>query len=324
MIILQSKNTNPDPHLVLIFGLGLIGTSLLSHLYRSGGFYRTHLPFIWESGKTQQAHKHEIIKTLTEGLHKLSKNAESVPRVTFIWSAGKEGFFSSYEDVEAELENFEVVVDMVKQMLADYSFIKPEFFFISSAGGLFEGQRFIDETSVECPKRPYGEMKLAQEKILLAFGSRLKASIFRLTSVYGISSISHRSGLIPTLLYNSFHNKVTRIYGNLNTLRDYVINTDIGRYISCCILNNDYIHSSSPQVLGLGKPCSIYEIIGIVENLTAKKVYLEFAGEQSNASDITFRQGVFPENWNPVSPKSGIRNIYLGMQQGTVLISGLC
>ena len=42
----------------------------------------------------------------------------------------------------------------------------PLFFLVSSAGGLFEGQRNVGDRSQPSPMRPYGFLKLRQEKLL--------------------------------------------------------------------------------------------------------------------------------------------------------------
>ena len=160
MIIIQSRNLDPGQHLVVLFGVGLIGGSIRTHLVSSGRFSQKHMPFTWQPGNTQLLHKEEIIRTLGSAVKRYIQSRNNSPGVTFVWSAGSGDFFSSNSKTDIENTNFSVVLDIVRKLRADFPAVQLDYYFISSAGALYEGQRYVDRESIETPMCPYGTMKL--------------------------------------------------------------------------------------------------------------------------------------------------------------------
>ena len=102
-----------------------------------------------------------------------------------IWSAGDASFHSSDREVAEEQTIFTESVGVVQNLR---ELVKPTrfgFHFISSAGGLFEGQRAVDFNSAPAPLRPYGRLKLAQEEALSSSFDSGELACYRPSSVYG-------------------------------------------------------------------------------------------------------------------------------------------
>ncbi|HMD68449.1 MAG TPA: hypothetical protein VKF42_06165, partial [Chitinivibrionales bacterium] len=85
-----------------------------------------------------------------------------------------------------------------------------------------------------------------------------------MSTVYGPIRKGFRLGLISTLIFNGARQEVSRIFGTINTLRDYVWCEDIGNYIARAIAENDDDQNNSIVYLASGKPSSIFEIKHIV------------------------------------------------------------
>jgi UDP-glucose 4-epimerase len=79
--------------------------------------------------------------------------------------------------------------------------------------------------------------------------------IYRPSSIYGFSREAGRSGLINTLIKNAKSHSVSRIFGSLDTVRDYVLVTDIAEFIARRIIQAE-THSQT-FILASGRPASV-------------------------------------------------------------------
>src|SRR5262249_7810010 len=142
------------------------------------------------------------------------------------------------------------------------------FHLLSSAGGLFEGQRFVDTSAKPAPRRPYGEAKLAQEERTAKLRPEVATSIYRPSSVYGFSGAGGRAGLVNTLIENTRKHCPSHIFGDSDTVRDYVLASDIGNFIAGRM--SLPIERSRTFLLASGKPSSTQEILKISEKVMGR------------------------------------------------------
>jgi nucleoside-diphosphate-sugar epimerase len=175
---------------------------------------------------------------------------------------------------------------------------------MSSAGGLFEGQRLVDRNSEPRPVRPYGRAKLSQEQRAPCLPAGISCSIYRPSSVYGHNRRGGRSGLIAALIDGAKTHQTSHIFGNINTLRDYVMAGDIGAFVAARVSGN---HEPGEFLLASGKPATIGEVIHIVERATARRLYVRFEHLASNADHMSFIPAALPEKWIPTDLETGIR-----------------
>ncbi len=322
MIVFQ-KQTQPDKEiqLVVLFGAGLIGSSVCNKINKLGEYSSTLLPFSWNNSAQSRQDANKISLYLSSILASYSTDILSSGKIAFIWTAGKAGFTASETDWHDELANFNTVLSIVKHIAEQFPEPLLLFHLLSSAGGLFEGQRLVHNSTPPKPQRYYGQLKYDQEKALEQLSRRITKTIYRPTSVYGFTGASQRMGLISTLISNGIKNKVSTIFGSLSTLRDYVLNDDIATHIR----NNLFIKHTNEDVffhlLASGKPSSIYEIRCFVEQVLGKKIYLQFHStpETDNSTDITVNASALPPAWTPISVKNGIRCVHEKILSGSDL-----
>ena len=287
---------------VALFGVGLIGSAISQHLVRSAGYRYSRFPFDWNQPKSQSNQMEQVM--LEIGSRK---------QVVFVWAAGSGGFTLTSSAAAAEQTAFGVVLRAAERCAQGQS-AKVPFHLLSSAGGLYEGQRLIGPNTPIRPLREYGRLKQAQETDLLDC-SNLAARIYRPTSVYGLISSTGARGLIPTLVSNGLSQTVTTLFGGRQTLRDYVPVGDVGRFISQCI-QDPTAAAISPMILASGRPVTLDEVISIVEQQLRRRL-LVAVGPQTNAHNITFRGGTSPEGFSTADMTTGIRLVYnQWLQQG--------
>jgi UDP-glucose 4-epimerase len=238
----------------------------------------------------------------------MKKNAYC--RIDFVWSAGKGGFGMGETDTLPEMDSFSEVVEMAMAMMRENPSCLVRFHMLSSAGGLFEGQRNVNAASLPAPRRPYGALKLAQEKILDDCDGLVRF-IYRPTSVYGFAGLNRRMGLIPTLLLNGTKNKVSTIFGAPETLRDYVWADDVGAFIVGIMASKTAVPGRF--FLASGKPSTLFEIFSRIEKILNRKLFRHYIKGGGNAEHNTFSMKTRPVGWNPMDLETGIRKTFHSM-----------
>ncbi len=187
--------------------------------------------------------------------------------------------------------------------------VRISFILLSSAGGLFEGQRYVGPETTPAPLRPYGSLKLAQEQELLNCSAPLARTIVRLTSVYGYIRQGQRRGLIPTLICNGLKQQVSYIYGKMATLRDFVWIEDVVDHLAD-LLTAAALPGDSVTILAGDKPTSILEVQSLVERTLGRRIYLACLADTWNSEDITFSPAVCFRGRPGSDLRSTIRKIY--------------
>lgn len=314
MLILQNdcnNQKNSINSIVAIFGVGLIGVNLVQALFKHSYKIIQILPFAWDEG-ARRANENEAILNCIDSLLATPINSPTrapyiQSRIDFVWSAGKGGFGMPGNDTLQELASFNNVLDLAVSAVKGHPSCMVRFHMLSSAGGLFEGQRNVGRNTKPCVKRPYAEMKLKQEQ-LLGSCCDIIPYIYRPTSVYGFAGLHRRMGLIPTLLWNGYSNKVSSIYGTPDTIRDYVWSNDVGSFIANKISLKATV--AETHILASGKPSSIFEIHRRIEKLLNKKLFCHYIKEGGNTEHNTFNTATYPAGWNPLNIETGISKTY--------------
>ncbi|EQM68740.1 NAD-dependent epimerase/dehydratase family protein [Pseudomonas tohonis] len=292
-----------EQRLVLIFGVGLIGGAVLQSLRKVEASRPLVLSLHW----LDRRRRLEDLSAIRQALLEHHQRVGSIRRVDILWAAGKAGFHAGREELRLELDAFEDVVEWTRSINTTFPDALGVFHMLSSAGGLFEGQRFIDRSSEPRPLRPYGEAKLLQENIVGQLRGEMIAHIYRPSSVYGFSGLTGRSGLVNTLIENSKKHAASGIFGGLDTLRDYVLSTDIGDYIR---MKMEQVGTASETfLLANGKPTSVHEMLLMVGQAIERPHYLSFDVRPSNASHITYRKSALPKDWRPTDLRTGIHRV---------------
>lgn len=276
---------------ILMFGLGLIGGAVDAALRQRFGAGAQDYPYDWHDAGSRRVQRATIAAAL----------AGEKP-IAVVWSGGANGFGASAEEMDAEVDIVTELIDWVQSLQLRRHVA---FHLISSAGGLFEGQTHCSASSTPNPLRPYGISKLKQEERLLAadIGRR---HIYRPSSVYGVGR-SKRLGLATMLATNALTGRTTRISGNPNTLRDYVLVDDIGRFMAKRIV--DPSGTDDIVTMASGRPASVHEMVELVRARVTRPVMLQFDPHPSNAQHMSFLPSFLPSDWKSTALSSGIANV---------------
>ena len=219
-----------------------------------------------------------------------------------VWSAGKGTFLASSEEMERECCFFKKVIGALEQ----FESVDVTVSLLSSAGGLYENSGNIDNIDAISPSRDYAWTKLEQERALI--GSTLGYRIYRLSSVYGPYHRSGGAGLINTLVANCKSGFTTRIYGQQNTMRDYIYSGDVARVVVGDILEDVAQDKSvSIKILASGRAVTINMLINIINGVIGKRAKTIFVFNNENDRNIIFTRQVLCPLVSPTSLEEGIR-----------------
>lgn len=303
MLIYNIKNRNGENNLILHFGLGLLGTSFYNYCENCQNLNdSSEFNFNWNYSDETEKELDFIVSRVKEFI-----DQNSIHNIYILWTAGEAGFYASKSEADLEFKLFSKAVKYLSDHLTLWS-MPSHFILISSAGGLHEGQRNVESSKVFSLKRPYSLLKLAQENFIKQDTQFTCKTILRVSSVYTVENLSGRLGLVPILILNGLRNKVTKIVGSALTLRDYVLDDDISKFIYNAIyFNKQY---ADAQYLVDGKPHSILEIKEMIEILLQRKLYLKYSFVLENASSITFSQSLKSIDFESCPLNTGIKQLY--------------
>lgn len=288
---------------MLLFGVGMIGSAIRDSLQQKGYQVTSKVPVDWSDGESRNRGFEEIKRACI---------AFEPVRLCIAWSAGKSNFYSSERDVEEESRSFEAVLELERALRTSLANTRFEFHLLSSAGGLFEGQLIVNQESTAAPRRPYGRMKLEQERRLLAITARQASVIYRPSSVYGPMVRLRKHGLINHLVANASNRRTSVLDANVMALRDYVYSGDIGEYVARQIaFAGSGLDGTPVHFLVSGRCASIFEVVSRIERVLKIKVRYRFDANFGNSANITFGPAVLPRNWRPSSLDVGIRQFIL-------------
>lgn len=147
-----------------------------------------------------------------------------------------------------------------------------------------------------------------QEQALAGAGMLDRRYVYRPSSVYGTTR-TKRVGLVTALVSNGLSGRTTRISGNPNTLRDYVLADDIGHYIARQIAHPANAPTMQTLLLARGRSASVFEVIERVRERVERPLLLQFDPHPSNTRDMSFLPSALPRDWQATSLVAGISRV---------------
>jgi nucleoside-diphosphate-sugar epimerase len=300
MILLEPERGDAAGMAVAIFGTGLLGFSIFEALQARAPRHARELPLHWEMAEARPRQ----LRIIEDDIR---RHLQSGARLSVLWTAGRAGFLSNEAETALELQSFSEVLAMTERLAREYP--RTSFHLVSSAGGLFEGQRHVILQSPPRPRRPYGYLKLRQEELLQAATAPLTRRIYRVTSAYGFARPRFRTGLVATLILDGIRRTVTQITGMMDTLRDFVFIGDVASFIAARLIADagDDAADDAPTVfLARGRPCSLFEVQHLVEQAIGRKLHVSYSASAENAEDITFAPDIGPPRWWPSDIRANI------------------
>lgn len=221
-----------------------------------------------------------------------------------------EGNFFEDDNLEKHLDNIDCVIHLISSVLPQSSMsymysgyekdIKKIFqlceackkkkikriVFISSGGTVY-GNANIEKFSEDMQTNPinnYGIIKLTIEKILLMYNEleNMENIILRVSNPYGLGQNHQKQiGIISVFLNNVINNEKINIYGDGNTIRDYVEINDVCKAIESAILYEFKKDISPVFNIGSSIGYSINDILKIVEKITKKNANVDYLPSRS-------------------------------------------
>jgi UDP-glucose 4-epimerase len=157
--------------------------------------------------------------------------------------------------------------------------------FLSSAGTIYGStKQKVSEVSDKNPFSPYGIIKLTMENFLLYFKTRygINYDVYRISNVYGEGQNTSKGlGLINTLLEKIITEGKIKVFGNGETLRNYIYVKDVAELLS--LSSTSDINVSSTFNISSNDSLTINQIVEIIKNTVSEK--FEIITEQTRLSD---------------------------------------
>jgi UDP-glucose 4-epimerase len=190
-----------------------------------------------------------------------------------------------------------------------------KFIFISSGGTIYGNtkDKILSEEVTPSPISFYGLSKFQMENLILFYHRRygLDYIILRPSNPFGYGqNLYGRQGLIAVLIGKLLKGENAVIYGDGSSIRDYIYINDFNYYIKE-ILNNNIANVTIN--IGSGKGYSIKQIITYLENITRKKIHIEYTESRKTdvariVLDISKLNSLVP--YNQIDIESGIADFY--------------
>lgn len=301
-LITNIENESNPRRLCIHLGNGLVGNAILRQLLKHGNVL-VHKRVDWSN-----------IALTIRWIADCELAQGQYDCIDIVWATGKAKFSDPREVTQKEEQDFESILRTLNQKFSPLC-KQIRLWLMSSAGGLFEGQTHVDfESKITC-KRPYSKLKRYQEE---SASQILPTVICRVSSVYTTKNLSGRMGLIPTLLQNDFHSQVCTITGNPSTLRDYVLDEDVGRFVCNGIVLGTEI--TGVQYLIDGRSVSIQTIINTIEGITNRKLFVKYSRNNRNDANMSFSPRLRAKSFRSGSLTSNIRILHQNIRSNRITI----
>tara|TARA_B100000674_G_C37967696_1_gene975409 strand:- start:1956 stop:2903 length:948 start_codon:yes stop_codon:yes gene_type:complete len=191
-----------------------------------------------------------------------------------------------------------------------------KFVFISSGGTVYGTPKYvpIDEAHPTNPICSYGIVKLAIEKYAYLYNQiyGLDTTILRLANPYGERQrIETAQGVIPIFLHRAIHALPITIWGDGSTVRDFVYISDVVQSIA---LACNYSGPFATFNVGSGIGCSLNDLISMIENITDRKLDVNYLPSRSfdvPTNVLSISNSINCLNWSPqVDLREGLFKAY--------------
>lgn len=135
-----------------------------------------------------------------------------------------------------------------------------------SSGGTVYGPQNLpvnEEETIPQPSSPYGIVKLATEHFLQYYKKHheISVDIYRISNAYGPrQALNRQQGVIPIWIRKILEDKPISVFGDNNTIRDYIYVEDIAQLMTHSLSD---LNSSGTFNLGSGIGVSILQLLEI-------------------------------------------------------------
>ena len=156
--------------------------------------------------------------------------------------------------------------------------------FISSAGTVYgPSEHKVKEDAATKPFSPYGIIKLTMENFLTYFQkkSNLQFDIYRVSNVYGDGQDTSKGlGIINTFLEKIIsENKIT-VFGDGESIRNYIYIKDVSELLSSSIINN--LSESNIYNLASNDSLSINALVDVIKKTVEEKFEVVYVNNRQS------------------------------------------
>lgn len=255
---------------------GLLGSALAR--------YATQLH---EPGSVPWQHPEEAAATL----HAQARGLEAATQGSawrVIWAAGAATTSTARSEAEAELIPLEGLLSGLRSALPSGP---GAMFLASSAGGVYAGSTqppFTHDTPT-IPLSPYGELKLAQERLTTEIlGSLVPVTLGRISNLYGPGqNLDKLQGVISRLARASITRQPINIFVPLGTIRDYIYADDAAEAILDVTRDsvmNGTVGEPRTEIIATGRGTTIGQLIRTMSEITKRRVPVALGSHPSSAA----------------------------------------
>ena len=170
--------------------------------------------------------------------------------------------------------------------------LKPKIIYLSTTSIYKSSKKVINTKSKILLNSKYDFNKFLVEKNLLFFSENynLDICIFQLSNVYGPTHTTFKKdrGTINKIILNAKKNRIIKIFGSGNYLRDYIFIDDVTNALLKCIKNNS-IFKKKKFIICSGLSVSIKGIFKLIQKLIKKKYNIEIKFEKHRLQKKFYR-----------------------------------
>jgi UDP-glucose 4-epimerase len=288
--------------ILVLGGSGFIGAHVVEALVKQGFDVR-----VFDRSSFSSIHPIEFIHADFDDVMSLSEALVDVELVIHLVSTSVPSTSNDdpISDINGNLVNTVRLLELMRK-----NNVKNIIYF--SSGGTVYGHPTtdtMDETHINSPVCSYGIVKLAIEKYLYMHSNLygLKSCVLRPSNPYGTGQKRMGvQGFIGTCLNHALNGTTLNIWGDGSVIRDYIHVSDVA---SATISAVNTMQSSTYNISS-GVGYSLNEIIKIVEEVTDKKVNVEYkAGRDFDIPKMILnnQKAINELGWVPqISIKQGI------------------
>ena len=221
---------------------------------------------------------------------------------------------SSWENPKVEIEkNLLPFLDFL-ECVVETSIRK--IVFVSSAGTIYGTSiEKLDEKADKLPFSPYGINKLTMEYYLNYYQKKkhLSYEIFRVSNIYGENQQTNKGlGIINTFLENIVKNENIKVYGNGETVRNYIYIDDVVRFLATSV--DTHLSASNIYNLCSNDNLSINELLKLIGSVVSEDYNLIHVDSRNSDNpfillDNSKIKAAFPSiDFTPIN--NGIQSCY--------------
>lgn len=289
---------NNNPSTLLIGATGLIGSTLGCLLTKHGYPVRVLL-----------RHEQELSKLTFKPTEICFGNMDDQPFLTECISNTAFVLYFANSSIPTDSPNDPIheitrTLPSLHQLLQAITGSNAHLIYPSSGGAVYGNtlHQANESTSLN-PTSSYALGKVLSEEIIKFYAAtqKIKFSILRYSNIYGATTPRKRlQGIIDTFLDNTKMQKISSVWGNPNTIRDYLHVHDAANAV-LEILNQPQPAMNEIFNVGSGQSCDIKTILEIINEVTNGKhqyqiTHDQFAGPQSSVININKFISAYP-NW---------------------------